>query len=119
MTEDEGDLLKIERDDTAGHLVLYDFFKHLTTVALLMLGGVLTIAQMSDRSDVKLPILIAVIALVAIGGGISFMGTSEIARASFAGEKVSPKLETYRKIVPAMLSFGVGIFIAMVVDALN
>jgi hypothetical protein len=99
-------------------LLLYDYFKHLTSLALLTLGGVLAIAQAADRADVKPFMLIIVLVVISAGGICSFVGAGEIVRRRYTGS--SPhKIEFYRKAAPALLALGVGMFLGVYVDSLD
>ena len=107
--DDDNILLASEAPRRPGDLVLYDYFKHLTTLALLVLGGILTLA-LSEEADLKRADVLIVLAVVSFAGITSFSGASEIARAQFQGN--DPKrIELYRKAAPAILSIGIGMFL--------
>ena len=118
MSDDDKTIVAGDPESRDGELLLYDFFKHLTSLVLLTLGGVLVIAQAADKADVKPVMLIIVLILIATAGVSSFVGSSEIVRAPYTGTKAR-SLEFYRKAAPALLSFGVGMFLAIFVDSLN
>ena len=99
-------------------LLLYDYFKHLTSLTLLTLGAVLAIAQAADSKDVKPPVLVAVLVVISAGGICSFVGASEIVKKRYTGS-VSRSLEFYRKAAPALLALGVGMFLGVYVDTLS
>jgi hypothetical protein len=112
MTDDESNLLASEAPRRQGDLLLYDYFKHLTTLSLLVLGGILSLSQTERGAQLKLPGVLLVVAVVALAGVISFSGSSEIARAHYQGD--APKrVDFYRKSAPAILSLGVGMFLFM------
>ena len=110
--EDENSLLASKAPQRQGDLVLYDYFKHLTTLALLILGGILTIAQTDRGSELKLPGVMMVVGVVAFAGVISFSGSGEIARAHYHGDEPK-RVDFYRKAAPVILSVGVGMFLFM------
>ena len=114
MTDDDGDLPA--RNDR--ELLLYDFFKHVTSLALLTLGGVLAIAQAADRSDVKPLLLIGVLIIISAGGICSFVGAGEIVKKRYTGAS-SHHIEFYRRAAPALLAVGVGMFLGIYVDTLD
>jgi hypothetical protein len=105
-------------DETDRELLLYDYFKHLTSLSLLTLGGVLAIAQAVDQTDVKPPVLIAVLIIISGGGICSFVGASELVKKRYTGTP-SRSLEFYRKSAPALLALGVGMFLGIYMDALS
>lgn len=114
--EDEGPGASRQSD---GELLLYDFFKHLTSLALLTLGGVLVVIQDVDPKDVKPFIVIADIVLISLSGILAFNGSSEIARARYTGTRPTRSLEISRRGAPILLAIGAGMFLAMFVDSLS
>jgi hypothetical protein len=116
---DEDDKLPGPGREQDGDLLLYDFFKHLTSLALVTLGGVLIIIKDVDPKDVKPLIVIIDIAVISLSGILAFSGSSEIARARFTGVKATGSLEFLRKAAPITLTVGVGMFLAMFVDSLS
>ena len=119
MTDDEAELAPAARQgDGDAELLLYDFFKHLTSLSLLTLGGVLAIAQGADKADVKPVMLIVVLVIIASAGVCSFVGAGEIVSKRYTGS-ASSKIDFCRKAAPALLSLGVGMFLGVYVDALD
>jgi hypothetical protein len=118
MTDEDDKLggLARERD---GDLLLYDFFKHLTSLALLTLGGVLIIIKDVDPKDVKPFMVIIDIVFISLSGILAFSGSSEIARARYTGAAPTRSLEISRRGAPLLLTIGVGMFLAMFVDSLS
>ena len=114
---DEDETLPVRSDD--GELLLYDFFKHLTSLALLTLGGVLIVIKDVDPKDVKPFMIITDIAIISLSGILAFSGSGEIARARYTATPTNRSLELCRKGAPALLAIGVGIFLSMFVDSLN
>ena len=116
---DEDDGLPTQPDQRDGDLLLYDFFKHLTSLALLTLGGVLIVLKDVDPKDVKPIMVIVDIAVVSLSGILAFSGTSEIAKARYTGTAPARSIEFLRRAAPATLTVGVGMFLAMFVDSLS
>ena len=117
MNDDDGQLGAPPGHD--GELLLYDFFKHLTSLSILTLGGVVIVAEAADPQDVKRWIIVAVLILVSAGGIIAFHGSSEIARARSTRTPVAASIQWSRKLAPALLAIGVGMFLSMFVDSLD
>lgn len=115
--DDEVDLP--QRPDPDPVLLLYDFFKHLTSLSILVLGGVLLLAQGSDPQDVKRGMVVTVLLLISAGGVLSFSGSSEIVRARTTGTPVRDVIKWTRMIAPALLAIGVGMFLSMFADSLS
>ena len=119
MIDDESELSAAAPDPSSdGELLLYDFFKHLTSLVLLTLGGVLVVSQAADRSDVKPALLIGVLVLISAGGVCSFAGASEIVKKRYTGASTH-NIDFYRKAAPILLSIGVGMFLGIFVDSLD
>ena len=93
-----------------GEALFYDLGKFLTTLCLLTIGGVLTIAD-SDRVHVK-PTGIAIIAIVlATAAVIAAAIPTGIAQARFKGEPVNTNLSGMLTVAMALLGLGVGMFL--------
>ena len=119
MTDDDGKLSGVSPDDRSdSEFLLYDFFKHLTSLSLLTLGGVLAIAQAADKTDVKPVMLIIVLIIISAAGICSFVGAGEIVRKRYTGSTLH-NIEFYRKVAPALLALGVGMFLGVYVDSLD
>lgn len=107
MIDDEEMPEPRRRDSTESYL--YDYFKYLTSLALLTLGGVLTLSEsVSDKFSRYA--LTAVLILVAASGVLAFSGVSEIVRARSTGTGYR-HLEILRKVAPALLAAGIGVFL--------
>ena len=103
-----------------GDLLLYDFFKHLTSLSVLLLGGVLILTPNADAAAEIAPhMVVAVIACIAIGGIMAFSGSNEIVRARFPGTPLAKSLNITRMGAPAALGLGIGMFLVMFIDKLN
>lgn len=118
MSDEEINLLASQAPHRPGDLVLYDYFKHLTTLSLLILGGILTLSQTAQGAEMKLRTVLMVVAVVTLAGVVSFSACGEIARAHFHGE--APKrVDLYRKVAPVILMLGVGMFLFLFGKALG
>jgi hypothetical protein len=106
MTEIEEELVETGQSDET---LLYDYFKHLTSLCIVSLGGVL--ALVPNAKDLSRGMIIAV--LIVLGGAalISFTGAGEIVRARYRREPLGKSVNLYRIAAPVLLSVGVGMFI--------
>lgn len=116
--DDESNLLASETPNRPGDLILYDYFKHLTTLSLLVLGGILTLSQTARGAEMKLSTVLLVVGVVTLAGVTSFTASGEIATAHFHGERPK-RMDLYRKVAPALLSLGVGMFLYLFGKALG
>jgi uncharacterized membrane protein len=103
---------------TGGELLQYDFCKHLTSLAVLVLGGVLIVAKNFDPEDVKPISILIAMALITAGGVCAFSSSSEIVRAQSSGTKSKKSLKFLMQAAPALLALGTGYFIALFSDSL-
>lgn len=117
--EEEGPKLPAADKEHDGELLLYDFFKHLTGLVLLTLGGLLIVIKDFDPKDVKPFFVVAAIVLIAGAGVLSYSGSSEIVRARYTGTKPNRSLQVSRILAPVLLSLGFGLFLAMFIDSLD
>lgn len=99
-------------------LLLYDWFKHMTTLSLITLGGLLSILQ-AGKTDVRPGFLEAIIVLIAIGGIIGFDGQSRILKAELAHEPLPAILKWFRRVAVWSYSLGVGMFLSLFVESIR
>ena len=99
-----------ERFDEA---LLYDFAKFLTTLALLILGGVLTVTQTADKSIAKPPVVAMVMAFIAIAGICALSAAGKIAKVSLksGADRMTPR--HYLMGAVAFLGMGAGGFLTL------
>lgn len=100
-----------------GETLLYDYFKHLTSLCLFSLGGVLALAQ--NAKGVSAGLMIAVLGVIGVAALISFSGTAEIVAARFHRKPLGKHVNHYRAIAPVFLSVGVGMFLYLFTRTLN
>ena len=114
----------IDEDETPrpaqrdGELLVYDFFKYLTSLVLLILGGMLLVMKDFDPSDVKPQMVIVAIIVISSAGVLAFSGAAEIVRARYTGAPTHRSLTFLRTAAPALLALGLGLFLAMFIDSL-
>ena len=98
-------------------LLLYDWFKHMTTLSLVTLGGLLSILQ-AGKADVRPGFLEAIIVLIAIGGIIGFDGQSRILKAELANRPLPNMLKWFRSLAVWSYGLGVGLFLSLFVESI-
>ena len=106
-------------DKRYGETLLYDLGKFLTTLSLLAIGGVLTIADNSDRGDVKPFAIILISGILSLAAVLAASTAGTIAIGRWSGKPVSPQLHRYITATIALLGFGLGMFIFMWIDKLS
>jgi hypothetical protein len=114
-----------DRIHTAGpesgdpELLQYDFFKHMTSLVLITLGGMLILVKDFDPGDIKPVFVLAAVVLIGSSGAMAYSGSSEIVRARSTGTPTKRSLRIYARVAPLVLAVGLGIFLAMFLDSLN
>jgi hypothetical protein len=98
-------------------LMLYDWFKHMTTLSLITLGGLLSIIQ-GGKADVRPGSLEAIILLIAFSGIIGFDGQSRILKAELANKPLPSMLKWFRTVAVWSYSLGVGMFLRPFVESI-
>ncbi|WP_336986686.1 hypothetical protein [Altererythrobacter aquiaggeris] len=105
-------LLALSVDDR-----LYDFFKHMTTLSLVSLGGIVTIA--SEDVVVIRPIALAtVVGLIAVGGIGAYAGMGEIIQSKVKGDNRPRRIAFYRSVSSLGFGMGIGAFLSVFISGL-
>ncbi|MBB3032672.1 hypothetical protein [Alteriqipengyuania lutimaris] len=105
------------QDDPTRHPVdlpndrLFDFFKHLTTLSLITLGGVLSIGSQTDIVIEPLPMAI-VVAFLALGGAAAYSGMLEIVEAEGRQEHRPKRIAFYKSVSSTGFGLGIGAFLS-------
>ena len=104
------------RDNDA---LLYDWFKYLTTMSLLALGGVLSLSQVPDGEQIKMPVLMGVIVVIAMAGVLAFSGADQLVRARLANQPLPKQVHLLQRASPFVLAMGVGGFLYLFARAMG
>lgn len=98
--------------------LLYDWFKHITSLTVLTIGGVMALSQ---QPDVKLPhssLLVVLICLV--GSGISaFSGSVQIVDAGLQSKPLAKSILWLKHSAIICLLIGIGSFTGMFLKAVS
>ena len=105
--------------DRYGETMLYDFAKFLTTLSLLVLGGMLTLSSAARDGDLKLFNIIFVSCAVAFAGIMAFVTANALVDARARGREPSAHLPTLMKVSTGLIGLGVGGFLMMWLDTLS
>ena len=105
--------------DTYGESLLYDFCKFMTTLSILALGGVLTLTQTADRTDIKTFNIVMSVIAIALAGTLALTTANSIAYARSSGQKLPRNLHRYTLATMGLLGMGMGMFLYMWMDTLS
>jgi hypothetical protein len=102
--------------DPAHHteLLLFDYFKHVTTLSLVALGGVLTITQ--DVEQIGQRALLVVVVLISLGGGTALSGLDAITKARLKNLPLPASIKWYRLVSATAFALGLGAYLALFMD---
>ena len=122
MMDDEGhrvDPREHADNDRYGETMLYDFAKFITTLSLLLLGGMLTLSTAARSGDLKLFNIVFVTVAIAIAGLMSFITANALVDARATGCEPSRHLPTIMKAATGIIGVGLGGFLMMWLDSLS
>ncbi len=100
-------------DDTQpsadGDALLYDYLKHVTSLCLFALGGVLALAEKVQGKSARAVVVAA--SVIALAAFCSFIASGLVVEARRAGSPLKGNINLYRHASPLLLSVGVGMFL--------
>jgi hypothetical protein len=106
-------------EDRYGEGLLYDLGKFLTSLSLLAIGGVLTVADTADRADIKPFGIIMVTIVLSTAAVLACSTASSIAYGRYTGKPITKHLANYVLGTVALLGMGLGMFFFMWIDKLS
>lgn len=98
-----------------GALLLYDYFKHMTTLVLITLGGILAIPQ-STGTQLDLRELLPSLVLLSSAGAFSLYAMEAIIKVRLDNRPLPASMRWYRLAVGASFGVGVGAFLGQFAD---
>ena len=121
MIEDDGSQDPREHGDSDRYAegLLYDQGKFLTTLSILAVGGVLTIADSADRGDINPTSIIMVTCVLFLAAVLAASTASTIAFDRYSGKPTKRYLHYYILATVGLLGMGLGMFVFMWMDKLN
>lgn len=104
----------VEASAASPALLLYDFFKHISTLSLVAIGGALGIAPDEVGRDALALVLLS----IGLAGAVAVMGLLSITRAHAAGQPMPERVRLYRTLAGGLFSFGIGTFLVVSIRVL-
>lgn len=101
-----------------GESLLYDFAKFLTTLSLLILGGMLTLSGTASAGDLKFFNIVFVSGAIALAGILAFSIANALVTARAVGTEPPSYLTKLLKGAMGLIGLGTGGFLMMWLDAL-
>ncbi|MES2754602.1 MAG: hypothetical protein V4659_08055 [Pseudomonadota bacterium] len=99
-----------------GAWMLYDFCKHITSLCLFSLGGVLALADKVQGRQAGL--LVGAVATIGLAALMSFVATGQIVDARMGGKPVAAR-DLSRSAAPLLLMVGLGMFVYLFTRSLK
>ena len=99
-------------------ILLYDYSKHLLSLTLLGIGGIISIAQSPQGQKIPGMIVSLLIGFLAISGSFSLSCTAAILRARQHDKPVSRAAWLYSRSAMLFLGIGVGGFLTIWIKVL-
>lgn len=91
---------------------IYDLFKHMTTLSLVSLGGVMTIVS-EGIVAMKPEALALVVGLIAVGGIGAYSGMMVLSEVKVSGKDRPKRVKFYRRITSLGYGMGMGAFLSV------
>lgn len=113
MTEDDGEPPASGRD-----ALLYDYAKHLLSLAMLGIGGIASLAQSPLGRGVAGPLVALLLGAFAVAGFCALSCSAAILRAHRRSLPVADSAWQFQQAAMAALGIGVGAFLIVWIDAL-
>ena len=104
-----------QHDDRSGdrELLLYDHAKHLLSLAVLGIGGVMSLSQSSTGGKLGGPAIAVLMGLFAASGVCSLSVSAAILRARRDGQTVKASAWSFNQGAMGLLGAGVGAFVTL------
>ncbi|GMM93908.1 hypothetical protein [Qipengyuania sp. MTN3-11] len=97
----------------------YDFFKNMTSLSVLTLGGILTLSEGLFAERIEFWQMMVAAGLIAGGGVVALQCQADIVQMA-RGKKVSAAwLRFGHRLAPGLLGCGIGAFLALIGGALT
>jgi hypothetical protein len=100
-------------DDRDRGILLYDYSKHLLSIALLAIGGVITITQSSDGKAIEPLVVGILLAAFGLSGVFALSASSAILQARQRRQALDDKAWLYIRAAMGFLGMGVGGFLVV------
>ena len=111
---DEETKLPLDADpERYGESLLYDYAKFVTTMALLVLGGVLTLTQAAAAGELPAYNVGLILGSVSIGGVLALSTANALVDARSRQKAPSRWLSLNLKAAMAFIGIGLGVFLYM------
>ncbi|MDP4575000.1 hypothetical protein Q9K02_07595 [Qipengyuania sp. G39] len=95
----------------------YDYFKNLTSLSVLTLGGVLTLSEKVFAEQIEVWQMLVASGLVAAGGIVALQCQADIVQVSRGKKAPTSWLRYGHRLAPALFGGGIGAFMALLASS--
>ena len=95
----------------------YDFFKTMTSLSVLTLGGVLSLSEGFFAERIGFWQMMVACVFLAAGGIVALQCQSDVVQMARGKKTSAPWLRFGHRVVPILLGAGIGTFLAMIAGA--
>ncbi len=108
----------VEQSAGRPELLLYDYFKHMTTLSLVTLGGILSISQ---TAGVVIPLtrLLPSLGFISLAGTLALVGMEAVIKAQFEGTGMKRAMRWSRLTVSGAFGLGIGAFLSIFTEVIG
>jgi hypothetical protein len=103
--------------DQRGDAMLYDYFKHLTSLCLFSLAGVAALADKVHGRSTTLVLMTLLV--IGLAGFSSFVATGLVVTSLRSGTPLDRNIHLYRHTTAMLLAVGIGMFLYVFVTSLK
>ena len=111
------DELLEEFADVDSENVSYDYFKNLTSLSVVTLGGILTLSEKVFADQISPPQMFIAAGLIAGGGIVALQCQADIVQISRGKKQPTVWLRYGHRLAPALFGGGIGAFLAILAAA--
>lgn len=113
-TTDEQILQEFRSHDIDAQNISYDYFKSLTSLSIVTLGGILTLSEKVFNEQINSAQMLMAATLLGASGFIALQCQSDIVQVSRGKKKPNFWLRWGHRIAPGLFGGGVGSFLAFI-----
>jgi hypothetical protein len=97
---------------------VYDFFKMITSLSLIILAAIMTISQLPQAADLKTHTVLIGMGIISLSGLIAFAGASNLAAVKLGLDRNPAIVRRCFLVAPAVLFVGIGYLLFMFTEVM-
>lgn len=97
---------------------VYDYFKMITSLSLIILAAIMTISQLPQATDLKTHTVLIGMGIISLAGLIAFAGASNLAASKLGLDRNPAIVRRCFRFSPAVLFVGIGYLLFMFTEVI-